>query len=213
VNVKKYHLVLKGDPTYEEARRLIESAYRKAFQSRVAPCPPMILTLAERSEREGSVLACVALSHGDRVPFFSERYLGDLPAEAAIGKTLGRSIDRKEVVEVGGLAARSHGAGAQLVSHTPWFVLGLGFRYGLVTATRPVRFLLGTAGMAFVPMVPASRESLPEGEREPWGTYYDNDPITGVIDFLASCHTVAAQRTQPYSVHEMVLTVLDQKVG
>jgi hypothetical protein len=140
MEIKKFQFVTIEDPNYEAAQALIESTYHKAFQSSVTPRPTMILTLADQSGSGTEVVACVTLSHGEGRSFFSERYLGE-PAEMAIAKVLGWPVDRQYVMEVGGLAASQNGAGTQLVSHTPWFVLGLGYRYPIAPWTLAQRFL------------------------------------------------------------------------
>ncbi len=156
-----FQLVNPGDPGFAKALGLIRSTYAKAFHSEISPRPTLVLTLSESGEGDQELLACVTLSAGDERPFFSEHYFHE-PAESAFSRALGGPVDRNQILEVGGLAATRNGAGKDLVSHTPWFVLGLGYRFGLVTATRQVRHLLSKAGMEFLPIAAADRAALPQ---------------------------------------------------
>lgn len=212
MNVKRFQLITASDINYEAATSLIESVYRSVFQAHIRVRPTMLLTLSNQSGDASELVACVTLSTGLSRKFFSEAYLPE-PAEKAIEKALGWPVEREQIVEIGGLAASKIGAGVQLVNHTPWFVLGLGHRYGLVTATSQVRFLLRHAGMEFIPMATAKRDVLPNDDRTKWGTYYDNEPITGAIDFLVSSLAAASHRTQRYAVQEISLSVHDLKAG
>ncbi|BDU74531.1 thermostable hemolysin [Mesoterricola silvestris] len=207
-----FHLITTNSPGYESIISIIKSAYARAFQASVDPRPALLLTLTEETRDATDYLACVAFSQGKERPFFSEQYL-PAPAEIGLSQALGREVRRDQILEVGSLASRRNGAGMHLVSHTPWFVLGLGYRYGLVTATRQVRHLIRSAGMEFVPLAAATREALPETDQAQWGSYYEHAPLTGVIDFLASFLSVAIHRNALHRVQEMTLSVQELKVS
>lgn len=209
---KKFQLITADSPGYETTISLIRSAYAKAFQASVDPRPALLLTFMEQAGDAIDFLACVAFSQGMDRPFFSEQYLSG-PAETCLRQALDTEVRRDQILEVGSLASRRNGAGKHLVSHTPWFVLGLGYRYGLVTATRQVRHLIRSAGMEFVPLAEAAREAIPETDQARWGSYYDHAPQTGAIDFLASCLAVSTRRTALHRVQEMTLSVQELKVG
>ena len=210
--IKNINLVTPGDPRFQAATELIEQTYQQAFQASIRPRPDLILALSESEGEEHRVVACMTLAHGEGRPFFSERYLGER-AETAIGRILALKVDRSHILEVGGLASRLKAAGAQLMCHAPWFVLGLGYRFGLLTATRQVRYLTRMTGMPFTPMAKARKEALPEPERPVWGSYYDHDPFTGVIDLHPTCQTVAAQRAARYAVRAMSMSVQERAVA
>ena len=93
------------------------------------------------------------MSSGRAGTFFSERYFAE-PAEVEIACALVRPVDRDQLVEIGALSAEGgDGSGTQLVSYLPWFLLGLGYRWALMTATVQVQPLFRRTGMEFDPLL------------------------------------------------------------
>ena len=181
--MKRIQLVTKHDPNFEGAIQLIETSYRQAFEATVRVAPTQVLTLTEQTDSGLVLLACLTLTSGEGRSFFSEQYL-DRPVEDALLPLAGNGVDRNQIVEVGGLASARPSAGKELMSHAPWLVLGLGYRFALITATEQVRYLVAKIGMDFHTIAAASRERLQEDQRAGWGQYYANNPVTGVIDVL-----------------------------
>lgn len=204
-----FKLITSADTDYVEATELIGKAYRKAHDARIHPAPKLVLALEQHVSSASRIVACITLSCGRSQPFFSERYL-EMPAEKAFERHLGETVDRTQILEIGGFASRLQGAGARMVQYTPWFVLGLGRRFGLVTATRHVRHMFKCAGLAFSPLTPAKAEALDPGDRESWGRYYETDPQVGLLDFLAYCHTSLASGPSPFEAGELTLQVRER---
>ncbi|MEK8106381.1 thermostable hemolysin [Micromonospora sp. M12] len=131
-------------------------------------------------------------------PLFCEQYF-DEPAEQVVGARLGRPAHRRNIVEVGPFAAQESGAGAEILAVLPMFAWERGMHYGLVTVTRRLTLMLRRQRYTFEPLVDARPERLPPDQRERWGTYYDNDPQTGLIrlEHLAPVLAESAGGTGP----------------
>jgi hypothetical protein len=210
---RHFRLVSEADDDYSTVCDLIQERFAHVFDTRVARRPNLALALTVSDGVSSEIAACVTLTDGKSSGFFSEQYLGER-AELAVARKCACPVDRHQIVEIGGLAARgTDGSGAELVSYLPWFCLGLGYRYALVTATAIVRAILKRAGMDFVPMVEARAEALPEEERALWGRYYENNPVTGILDVVASHHATSARRKSTHKIGEMTMRVNAQKAG
>ncbi|MGC9272109.1 thermostable hemolysin, partial [Acidiphilium sp.] len=54
--------------------------------------------------------------------------------------------------------------------------------------TAGLRKLLDYHHIPFIALTEACSARLPEGERERWGSYYDNSPLTGIIPLQECGH-------------------------
>lgn len=113
-------------------------------------------------------------------PLFLETYL-DQPIESLVSSTLGRTIDRGAIVEIGNFAADSAIAMVELWGRAANDLGGSG-EVAVATLTAPLRRMFARIGLPIIPLAKADPARLP-GAAEEWGSYYATDPMVcmGVI--------------------------------
>ncbi|MBX9634018.1 MAG: thermostable hemolysin [Magnetospirillum sp.] len=160
------------------ARTRLEHAVRSVFLAEygahVSAFPNrMIATMDET----GQPLAVAGLRFADD-GLFSEVYL-DGPAEQVLGQALGRTVQRRQIVEFSSLAAPRPGAAMPLVAAAIRLCLASGSNFGMFTATARLRALLRRTGLMTVDLGPAQPGRLTGAAA--WGSYYLHDPRVLVV--------------------------------
>lgn len=175
-------------PKSSIVRQFITEVFKDTYHAKVDPRPDAFV-ICERNTDDGAVpLACAGLTFGfAREILFSEQYL-DKTIEAAIADTGKYAVDRTEIVEIGSLASRHAAAASDLIRVLPIIAWFLGMRAILCTTTAGLRKLLDYHHIPFMALTEASSARLPEGERERWGSYYANSPLTGIISLQECGH-------------------------
>jgi hypothetical protein len=130
--------------------------------------------------REPDRLAGLGYRRASDGGLFLESYL-DEPVEVEVGKALGRSIARSDVVEIGNFAADNAFVMLELWGAAANDLAGSS-EIAVATLTAPLRRIFNRIGLPFVSVRPARPERLGQGARE-WGSYYQQDPqvCAGVI--------------------------------
>lgn len=206
-----FKLISNRDPQYPEVCRLLRERFATVFQANVARQPTMTLVMTTPEDQE--ITACMTMNEDQGSAFFSERYL-DSPVEVVASRVLKRPVSRYQIIELGGLATRRwDGAGTELIRQAPWFMVGLGYRYALMTATSSLRRAIERYTAPFATLGPAYIEALPEEERAQWGDYYKHNPTVGVIDLLEAANRWLSNTRPEHNVHEMVVRLQTEAVG
>ncbi|GAB3441579.1 hypothetical protein GCM10027570_07850 [Streptomonospora sediminis] len=148
--------------------------------ARVGEAEPTGSTHRDRSDGAAGIVGCAGLTFHSGVPFFSECYL-DAPVEAAASGSLGLSIDRDRVVEVGPLASAGHGYGTELIRLVPILAWCQGMSHILCTVPPALERSMNRLDIRFQPLAPANEDRIPRDQQGRWGTYYDQSPRTGII--------------------------------
>jgi hypothetical protein len=107
----------------------------------------------------------------------------DLPVEAVLGRALGRTVARRQIVEFSNLAAPKAGAALPLVAGAIRLCMADGRAYGLFTATARLRALLRRAELTAIDLGPARRERI--ACPDAWGSYYLHAPRVLVAEAAA----------------------------
>ena len=105
---------------------------------------------------------------------FVEQYL-DEPVEDAIGSILNVPIARRQIVEVGNLAASAAGAARQVIVGMTRLLHELGRTWVVFTSTRALLNSFARLEIATIPLAPADPSRLPDAGKS-WGSYYATDP-------------------------------------
>jgi len=105
---------------------------------------------------------------------FLENYL-DLPIEQELGRALGRSFARHDIVEIGNLAADNALAMVRLWADTA-NDLGAECEIAVATLTRPLRAMFRRLGLTIYEIAPARSERLADRGAS-WGGYYEQRPV------------------------------------
>lgn len=190
---------------------LVRETYARSFGAAVDPNPDAFVAGYSGPAAADAISACAGLSFGSDRPFFSERYLDDEIA-AEIERVFGARPDRQRVVEVGPLASRRGGAGKEIIRLTPVITWCLGMRYLVCTATAPLIGVFRHLRIPFSALRPASRDRLAPAERDRWGSYYDTDPVVGVIP-LDGIAALFSDTTGRYAFTDPEITLLDDRAA
>ena len=153
---------------------MIRSVYRDRYGATIADFPPR---LAAFFSADGTPL-CAAGLRDDDSGFFSEIYL-DQSVEAAIARLAREPVARTSIMEVTTLAASHPGHALKLVDRIVADGEARGMRWGLFTATRPLRVGLRRSGAGVLEIARAERHRISNFEQ--WGSYYDTNPIVCAV--------------------------------
>lgn len=123
---------------------------------------------------DGAWAAALGFSLAGAGPLFLEHYL-DAPVEMEIGLRLGRAVERRDIVEVGNLAATHAGAARSLIVGTTSLLHGMDLRYVTFTATTSLLNSFGRLQLRPQALAPADPARLPQAGAG-WGSYYDTHP-------------------------------------
>ena len=105
---------------------------------------------------------------------FLEAYV-DLPIEQELERSLGRPFNRRDIIEIGNLAADNALAMVRLWAETA-NDLGTDAEIAVSVLTRPLRAMFRRLGVTLYELMPANAERLSDkGIR--WGDYYTKDPV------------------------------------
>jgi hypothetical protein len=107
-------------------------------------------------------------------PCFVEQYL-DAPLEINIEAQVKEHTTRKEIVEVGNLAAIHAGAGRTLIINMTRFLHEQGYKWVTFTATRTLLNSFKRLGIKLFQLAEADPSRLEDGGKN-WGTYYNTQP-------------------------------------
>lgn len=154
----------------EEIVQFIQGRYAAIHGTR----PPVDYSRLRSAMRTGSEGAALGYRRAAGGPLFLERYL-DVPVEEALRERLGAPVERKDIVEIGCLAANSPPAMIQL-----WMQVAAELHAQAEVATAvlsaPLRSMLGRIGIQLFSLAPASANRLGEAALQ-WGEYYRTDPV------------------------------------
>ena len=170
---------------YEHVQRAIARKYHKVYEADVQPTPDMFAVLKKAPLLgDGIFGACFGITSAI-VSLFSEQYL-TAPLQQIIHQQLGRMVARSDIAEVGSVVASGvPNSGKDLLEMMPGLLWSMGFEVVLITATKQIRSVLEATNIPFRPIASARPEKLKSHQTD-WGSYYDNDPVTGVIDIKAA---------------------------
>lgn len=153
---------------------MIRSVYRARYGAEITDFPPRLAALFDG---RGAPL-CAAGLRDDDTGFFSEIYLNQ-SVESAIAQLAREPVDRKSILEVTTLAAAHPGHALKLVDHIVADGEARGMRWGLFTATRPLRIGLRRSGAGVLELALADRNRVPNARQ--WGSYYETNPIVCAV--------------------------------
>lgn len=171
-------VVTEAGELFHQAADLVKRSYAQWFGASVHGHPSSFVVAQD--EQTGRVQACVGVNHGIGRPFFMEYYL-PVSAEEVVTIHTGIPVPRRRIVEFGPIASAVPGAGRELLKSLPSFGLIQGQSYALGTATRELAAVLRYLRLPFEPLSHARRDQLPPDEWDGWGSYYQHEPVNGLI--------------------------------
>jgi hypothetical protein len=150
--------IFSGDVTLGRARveSFIARSYFDRFGSVVTEHYPMLLSL--------------------------ESYF-DAPIERVLAQTIGPTLARAQILEIGNLASIGRSASARLIAASAFYLKSCRCRYAVATATEALRTMLDSFGFAWHRLGTARAERLSDQGRS-WGRYYEQNPEILVGEIL-----------------------------
>ena len=195
-------MIEQGENQYETFRDLVINNYKEHYDAEVNPKPDAWATLLEPNNSLNNIKgACFGVYFASKGPLFSEQYL-DMSLENKILELIGEKITRDQLVECGSFSSfNSARAGRQLVAVLPWLMFSRNIRYALVTITPIVRAIFHKLDIPFHEFCQSDISSINSGTTK-WGTYYDAQPVTGVIDTRQGLLNSLDRISGKYSINE-----------
>ena len=150
----------------------IRGIYRRHYGATIPAFAPALVSLVAP---DGEIVAAAGYRSAASGPLFLERYLG-APVEEALGRHALRPLVRREVVEIGHLAAGRRGAGPRLMLLLGPHLAQGRFRWAVATLTQELRGMIARMGIVPLALAPADPDAL-AADAAQWGSYYDHRPV------------------------------------
>lgn len=182
----RFALIDRTDPRRAAVEALIRTVYQARYGADVPAFPDRLAAIFDAD----GLPHCAAGLRDAASGFFSEVYL-DRPVEEAISALALEPAPREAVLEVTTLAAARPGAAFTLIDRITADGRARGMRWGLFTATRPLRHGLLRAGAGLIELGRADPGRLADAGC--WGRYYETDPFVCAVAGDACMSRAAAQ--------------------
>jgi hypothetical protein len=181
-----------------QVEKYIENKFRTTYGATLTEYLPFLLTMRCGNQLRGA--AGISLGTSGQ-SFFLELYV-DLPIEQKLAQILGRSVDRKKLVEIGNLVATTSGTNKIVFIVLASMLHQAGFEWMTFTATKPLLASLEKLGFEYHLLGKADPSRLPSDCRETWGTYYQNEPQL-VAGKLACALDIIEQRKSFFCIQAL----------
>ena len=170
------------------ARAFIEQIYALKYGARIQVRYRSLMSI---HDRHGAVMAAIGFRPAALDRLFLEQYL-DQPAEDLLG------IARRQIVEIGNLAAAGHGESLFLFAALSAYLYQRGFSQAMITGTASLQQRLRRMGLRPRRHARADPSSLLQQD-EDWGSYYDTQPyvLSGSIAHGHKCLRMMVSGDRP----------------
>jgi hypothetical protein len=185
-----------GDPHRPGVETFIRGVYAQRYGASVPAFMPLLVSLAAP---DGEILAAAGYRSAATGALFLEHYLRE-PVEDEFAWHAGRALARREIVEIGHLAAASAGAGRRLVLLLGPHLAQQRFGWAVATLTRELRQMLTRMGVASLALAPADPLVLGD-DAVHWGSYYEHQPVVVAGEVLSALRRFAQRSAQPTEPH------------
>jgi hypothetical protein len=174
-------VVREGEALYEMACQFTKERFQRCFGCELTEFYPIILT----SWLKGELQAVVGVRSAVDGPLFLEQYLNS-PVEILLADS---SLNRSQIVEIGGFAAVDKMAAVPLMERTADVLLEMGFVHAVCTANKPIRRCLSSINVPFEQLAVADITLLKDSA-ENWGSYYSTTPFVLTGDIQAGAEAI-----------------------
>jgi len=137
------------------------------------------------------IVGCTGLRSAAQESLFLEQYL-DLNIETALSESFGHSIERQEIVEIGGFALSDSSHALSFMFQLAPAFANLGYNFAVCTLTDPVRKYLNKLGLDTIYLGDADPSKV-DTSNEAWGSYYQLKPVV-----LAGDINAAVEKIEPF---------------
>ncbi|AUM14303.1 thermostable hemolysin [Ketobacter alkanivorans] len=155
--------------------RFIAHRFQEQHQAKIRAFLPMLVALESVS---GEIYAAIGVRSANAEKLFLEQYLNN-PIEAEIARYSRTECGRKDVIEVGNLAAGQRGISRYFFAVLTDVLLQWGARWLACTGTPDVVNVFHRLGMQPLEIAGANPDCLPDRGSQ-WGSYYSHNPIVMV---------------------------------
>jgi hypothetical protein len=197
-------VVSEGAPSYSLLQLMVSQTYRDNYQADILPAPDCFIALKTWDNRWAS---CFGVTFAQGGTLFSERYL-NAPIETFIEEKFQKEAQRHQLAECGSFASSLiPGGGKTLLASLPWILWTSGIHYALVTVIPQVQKLFQLLSIPFLPLCSADSNLLSRTELEAWGSYYNSNPITGIIDTRQGVINTLDARAGKYAIRSIAVNM------
>lgn len=164
----------------DEVENFIRVRFAEHYGAKIQHFMPTLLTLEHQT---GQLQAALGIRPAAAGELFLERYLA-CPVEQEITARNGRYLQRREIVEVGNLAALGAGHARLLIVALTDVLVALGFRWVAFTGTATLLNSFQRLGLSPLALGRADPACMGE-DLSDWGRYYATRPQVMVGDIHA----------------------------
>jgi hypothetical protein len=175
-----------GAPYRPDVENYINEVFSQAYGAEVTGFAPFLMSM----RCAGGISAAAGIRPADSESLFLEQYL-DAPVEQVLGHYCGHSISRKEIFELGNLAALRPGVCLLFYVILAGVMARTGMNYAVFAGTKQVAKGLTKLGFCMESITAADPARL-GAAAENWGSYYDNAPQVMVLDLGKSMDVLNA---------------------
>lgn len=160
-----------GDPLYAAAWAFTQAHYRRRLDCALTEGYPEIVVMCDL----GVITAVAGIRAASGSKLFLEQYL-DAPVEEVVSSVQGKTIARRQLVELGAFTALDRTWALALMNELPALLARRQFTHLVCTANRSIRLCLRVQGIHARVIASASQDLLTKQD-ENWGKYYQHDPL------------------------------------
>jgi hypothetical protein len=180
-----------GDPHRHAVETFIRHVYARHYAARVPAFMPVLVSLATP---DGEIVAAAGYRSAADGALYVEHYLRE-PVEDEIASRASRAPARREIVEIGHLAAARAGSGRRLMLMLGPHLAQQRFRWAVATLTRELRQMLTRMGVVPLALAPADPFAV-GGDAALWGSYYQHEPVVVAGEVLPALRRLAQRRAK-----------------
>lgn len=164
-------LTLKDDAERATVEGFIQDRFAAVHHADIQHFMPELLALRDR---QGQLSAAVGARTGRAGPLFVEQYLHN-PVEQVIALLAGDTVARRNIVEVGNLAARNAGSARLIIVAMTWLLARHGLEWVVFTGAATLINSFQRLGLEPLLLCEADPEKLGV-DKHAWGSYYAQRP-------------------------------------
>lgn len=175
-----------------EVETFIARIYAQRYGAVVSTFAPVLVSLQDAGS--GIIVAAAGYRNAQQAPLFLERYLA-APVESLLSAHSKTILARRDIVEIGHLAADRAGEGRRLILLLAPLLAGQGFSWVVSTLTQELRLLFVRLGIAPIALAAADPAALDNNAGQ-WGSYYAHDPVVLAGDLQHAMRQLALRQNR-----------------
>lgn len=156
----------------QEVEAFIYAVFYRAYGAKVKNFMPKLIALRDGNHH---LMAAFGMREAKNSILFLEQYI-DEPIENIISKSVGHTIKRADITEIGNLAVVNPLNAGILISHVIEHSINAGVQLCVATAHHTLQNGLIKGGCDVFPVHAVDVKRLPVAEQADWGSYYDYQP-------------------------------------